>query len=569
MGALRFFEDKYGDDGAGDPGRRRVAGVLRRHPRRLARADRAHLAGVRGEHRVEQAAHLRRHRAGRAGSGQRPGASGAIGRRPAAHRARRVWSPRSSACWRASARATRSWRSCASSRASRWPPSWPPGRSDGIVVARQDGVEPDALRSLAQAVLRHDGVRARRPGRIARRRQGGAGRGHRRRAERHRGRAGAGVIDRRRWRRVGRVGPGRRPERARDGRGAGRGATAPLGVSRAGTCARRASAGVGRVGPGGGARSGARRIGVAYCDSRRTLASPWGTVERSGDPARDQAAVVGGHRRDRGAHGRGRAAPEPLGRQRSGGPGRAARGGRVAPGPRAPRHHGRDGRRALHHGRGAALVDGGRPQGPGARARSSTARPPWCCCRRGWTGRPGRERASRARAGRGSRSGAGVEMDTGEIAGSGGRLEAAAADSGEEPGARPPRRGIEHRRSPRTAPTARPAATHSGLGRWCRPGGRAGVRLLVRAGVTRTRAGGPARGRAGHVRRVDELDRLATGRPPRDREHAGLSLLRSGAREPDDASRRLRPARKRDLRPGARHPGGRARTSTRSRSTVA
>jgi putative Holliday junction resolvase len=37
---------------------------------------------------------------------------------------------------------------------------------------------------------------------------------------------------------------------------------------------------------------GARRIGVAYSDSRRTLASPWGMVERSGDPARDQAAVV-------------------------------------------------------------------------------------------------------------------------------------------------------------------------------------------------------------------------------------------------------------------------------------
>jgi alanyl-tRNA synthetase len=30
----------------------------------------------------------------------------------------------------------------------------------GIVVARRDNVEPDALRSLAQAVLRHDGVRA-------------------------------------------------------------------------------------------------------------------------------------------------------------------------------------------------------------------------------------------------------------------------------------------------------------------------------------------------------------------------------------------------------------------------
>jgi alanyl-tRNA synthetase len=31
---------------------------------------------------------------------------------------------------------------------------------NGVVVARQDSVEPDALRSLAQAVLRHDGVHA-------------------------------------------------------------------------------------------------------------------------------------------------------------------------------------------------------------------------------------------------------------------------------------------------------------------------------------------------------------------------------------------------------------------------
>jgi putative Holliday junction resolvase len=37
---------------------------------------------------------------------------------------------------------------------------------------------------------------------------------------------------------------------------------------------------------------GARRIGVAYSDSRRTLASPWGVVVRSGDPARDHAAVL-------------------------------------------------------------------------------------------------------------------------------------------------------------------------------------------------------------------------------------------------------------------------------------
>jgi putative pre-16S rRNA nuclease len=37
---------------------------------------------------------------------------------------------------------------------------------------------------------------------------------------------------------------------------------------------------------------GTKRIGVAYSDSRRTLASPWGTIERSGDPGRDLEAMV-------------------------------------------------------------------------------------------------------------------------------------------------------------------------------------------------------------------------------------------------------------------------------------
>jgi putative Holliday junction resolvase len=37
---------------------------------------------------------------------------------------------------------------------------------------------------------------------------------------------------------------------------------------------------------------GTRRIGVAYSDSGRTLASPWGTVPRSGDSVRDRAALV-------------------------------------------------------------------------------------------------------------------------------------------------------------------------------------------------------------------------------------------------------------------------------------
>ena len=38
--------------------------------------------------------------------------------------------------------------------------------------------------------------------------------------------------------------------------------------------------------------SGARRIGVAYSDSGRTLASPWGTIERSGDLERDRQAIM-------------------------------------------------------------------------------------------------------------------------------------------------------------------------------------------------------------------------------------------------------------------------------------
>jgi putative Holliday junction resolvase len=37
---------------------------------------------------------------------------------------------------------------------------------------------------------------------------------------------------------------------------------------------------------------GARRIGVAYSDSRRRLASPWGMIPRSGDLGRDHAAVL-------------------------------------------------------------------------------------------------------------------------------------------------------------------------------------------------------------------------------------------------------------------------------------
>ncbi len=37
---------------------------------------------------------------------------------------------------------------------------------------------------------------------------------------------------------------------------------------------------------------GSRRIGVAFSDSGRSLASPWGAIERSGDPGHDRRAVV-------------------------------------------------------------------------------------------------------------------------------------------------------------------------------------------------------------------------------------------------------------------------------------
>ncbi|HWE66972.1 MAG TPA: Holliday junction resolvase RuvX [Acidimicrobiales bacterium] len=37
---------------------------------------------------------------------------------------------------------------------------------------------------------------------------------------------------------------------------------------------------------------GSRRIGVAFSDSGRTVASPWGMVARSGDPGRDRSAVL-------------------------------------------------------------------------------------------------------------------------------------------------------------------------------------------------------------------------------------------------------------------------------------
>ena len=50
-----------------------------------------------------------------------------------------------------------------------------------------------------------------------------------------------------------------------------------------------------RAGAGGRVAAvdlGAKRIGVAFSDSGRSIASPWGTIERSGDAARDRRALV-------------------------------------------------------------------------------------------------------------------------------------------------------------------------------------------------------------------------------------------------------------------------------------
>ncbi len=47
-----------------------------------------------------------------------------------------------------------------------------------------------------------------------------------------------------------------------------------------------------RPGRVAGVDLGQRRIGLACSDSDRSLATPWGTVTRSGDVARDRAAVV-------------------------------------------------------------------------------------------------------------------------------------------------------------------------------------------------------------------------------------------------------------------------------------
>ena len=173
---------------------------------------------------------------------------------------------------------------CASSRARPRPRHWPQAAAadGGVVVARRDKVDADALRRRwPRPILRHDGVRAVVLGgspdgtKVAIVAATGGD------ARRHPARAHARATGRRRGRRVGRGGHGGGQGPLADRGGAGRGAAAPLRVSGEEASGR----GPGRV---AALDLGARRIGVAYSDSGRTLASPWGTIERSGDPARDR-----------------------------------------------------------------------------------------------------------------------------------------------------------------------------------------------------------------------------------------------------------------------------------------
>ena len=162
----------------------------------------------------------------------------------------------------------------------------------GVVVARRDDVQPDALRSLAQAVVHHEGVRGvvlvgTPDGRSVAIAAATGGEPDAQTLVQHAGQAGGW-----RGRRLRRVGAGRRKGSLTDRRGAGGGAATPLRVSAAEADAGRARAEAVRPGRVAAIDLGAKRIGVAFSNSGRSIASPWGTIERSGDAVRDRRAVV-------------------------------------------------------------------------------------------------------------------------------------------------------------------------------------------------------------------------------------------------------------------------------------
>ena len=83
-----------------------------------------------------------------------------------------AWSTPSRRSSTASARPTRSSSACAARVWRRTRPAWPTGADDGVVVHREDGLGPDQLRDLAQAVAAPRGPGGGR-GRLPRRGQGG------------------------------------------------------------------------------------------------------------------------------------------------------------------------------------------------------------------------------------------------------------------------------------------------------------------------------------------------------------------------------------------------------------
>ena len=193
-GRCAFFGDKYGETvrviQAGGTSLEFCGGT---HVDSLGQIG-PDLVGVRGEHRIEQAADLRRHRAGRARPGHRPGASRPIGRRPAAHRARRPAAPRSSAAGAPARDARRSLpklrqqssESVAAELARRRR-----GRRRGGAAGRRGARCPPGV-GPGRAAPRRRACGG--PGRVARRRQGGTRGRDRRGAERHRGGARPGDI---------------------------------------------------------------------------------------------------------------------------------------------------------------------------------------------------------------------------------------------------------------------------------------------------------------------------------------------------------------------------------------
>ena len=291
MGAIAFFGDKYGDLGAGRAGRAALARVLRRHPRRLAGPDRADHAALRGLHRLQHAADLRRDRARRRSTG--PSSASALVQ-SAAELLRTEPDELLAAIGRLLER-QRDGREGAGAAA----PAVERGRGPDAGRAgrgrRRGGRGPARQRRARRAAHAGPGGPAprrgagRRAGRLARRGEGGHRGGDRRDARRQRswcarwapmvGGGGGGSAE------VALAG-GKDPSQI-DG-GAGRGAAAPRPRERRGRGVRRR--GPGRVAALDLGRPAHRRGRSATAAG--TLASPWGTIERSGDPARDRAAVV-------------------------------------------------------------------------------------------------------------------------------------------------------------------------------------------------------------------------------------------------------------------------------------